>query len=109
VLFPAILGGDRLAGMASPPTERSTRRRPVAVMLLRVAAVGALLAAVVVFAVPVGLVSDTQCGSVPQAAFNHFRVCSDAGRPRLYTSLAFACTAVVLGVVSLFVRPRVRN
>jgi hypothetical protein len=95
-----------LLGMAGPPNERPTRRRPLTVMLLHVAAAVALLAAVVVFAVPVGLVSDSECGSVPQAAFSHFQLCSDAGRPRLYTSTALACAAVVLAVVSLFVRLR---
>jgi hypothetical protein len=95
--------------MASLPSERSTTRRPVTVRLLQVAAAVALLAAVAAFAVPVGLVSDTQCGSVPQAAFNHFRVCSDAGRPRLYAAIALACAAVVLGVVSLVVRIRPRT
>jgi len=81
----------------------------VTMVLLGVAAGVAFVAAVVAFAVPVGLVSDTQCGSLPQAAFNHFRVCSDAGRPRFYASIALACTAVVLGVVSLFVRARPRT
>lgn len=79
------------------------------VVLLRVSAAVAFLAAVVAFAVPVGLVSDTQCGSLPQAAFNDFRVCSDAGRPRLYTSIALACVAAVLGLVSSLVRPRPRT
>jgi len=94
--------------MTSPPNERSTKRRSVTVVLLRVVAVVAFLAAVVAFAVPVGIVSDSECGSVPQAAFSHFEVCSNAGRPRLYTSIAFACAGVALGVVSLFVRRRPR-
>ncbi len=84
----------------SASRRRSSSGRRTSAILLRVAAAVALLAAAVLIAVPVGVVSDSQCGSVPEATFSRFKVCSDAGRPRFLVSIALTCVAIVVLAVS---------